>query len=254
MMESGFVIAGIDPLILAGVALVAFIASVVGGVSGYGAGLILPPVLAPVVGVAAVVPVMSVAMAMTNGSRVAAFRHEISWRAILLVGAGMAPMCVLSAYVYTLLPVRAIAAMLGAFLIVSIPIRRKLDKTGWRLSAGGAVAGGAVYGAIVGSMTGVGPLLLSVMMGLGLRGGALIGTEAAVSMSGSLIKASVFGSAMLFDFELILAGLIIGLATVPGAFVARWMLKRFSPRVHLAMMDALVVVGGLSFLWQAWAG
>jgi uncharacterized protein len=253
-MESAFTIAGMDPLVLAGVALVAFVASIVGGVSGYGGGLILPPVLAPVVGVAAVVPVMSIAMAMTNASRVAAFRHELSWRAILLVGAGMAPFCLLSAYVYTQLPVRAIAAMLGVFLIVSVPIRRKLDKTGWHLSGGGAVAGGAVYGAIVGSMTGVGPLLLSLMMGLGLRGGALIGSEAVVSMSGSLIKASVFGSATLIDLELLAAGILIGLATVPGAFVARWMLKRFSPRVHLVMMDALVIAGGASFLWRAWTG
>jgi uncharacterized membrane protein YfcA len=236
------------------VACVAFAASIVGGVSGYGVGLILPPVLAPVVGVAGVIPVMAVAMAMTNGSRVLAFHRELDFKAMALVAAGMAPFCLASAYVYTLLPERAIAAILGAFLIVSIPVRRKLSATGWKLSPRGAIAGGAIYGALVGAMTGVGPLLLSIMMGLGLRGGGLIGSEAAVSMTGSLIKASVFGNRAALDLELALAGLLIGLATVPGAFVAKWLLARFSPRIHLALMDALVIFGGASFLWRAWTG
>lgn len=254
MDASAFSLAEVEIATLLLVAFVAFAASIVGGVSGYGVGLILPPVLAPVVGVAGVIPVMAVAMAMTNGSRVLAFRGALDWRPILLVAAGMAPFCFASAYVYTLLPERTVALILGLFLIVSVPLRRRLASAGWQLSARGAVFGGAVYGTLVGTMTGVGPLLLSIMMGLGLRGGALIGSEAAVSMTGSLIKASVFGSADALDLELLVAGLLIGLATVPGAFVAKWLLNRFSPRIHLALMDALVLFGGGSFLWRAWTG
>ena len=43
------------------VALVAFAASILGGLAGYGTGLVLPVVLAPVVGVANVIPVMALA-------------------------------------------------------------------------------------------------------------------------------------------------------------------------------------------------
>ena len=48
---------------------VAFFGSVLGGVSGFGAGLIVTPFLVPVVGIKGVVPVMSVAMTLGRLSR-----------------------------------------------------------------------------------------------------------------------------------------------------------------------------------------
>lgn len=41
------------------VAALSFIAAIVGGVAGYGTGLILPPVLLPIVGSEAVVPIIA---------------------------------------------------------------------------------------------------------------------------------------------------------------------------------------------------
>ena len=69
------------PLLLQwlGVGIVAFVAAVLGGLAGYGTGLILPIALAPVIGVAHVIPVMAVAMMINNFSRVLAFRRDIQW-------------------------------------------------------------------------------------------------------------------------------------------------------------------------------
>ena len=112
--------------LLAGV--VAFAASILGGLAGYGTGLVLPVVLAPVVGVANVVPVMALAMILNNGSRVAAFRRDIDWphvRRLLLLGL---PACMAGAYGYTLLDARWVAVLIGVFLLASIPLRRALKR------------------------------------------------------------------------------------------------------------------------------
>jgi len=59
--------------------VVALAASTLGGLSGFGTGLVLPVFLVPLVGVANVIPVMAVAMLLNNGSRVIAFWREIQW-------------------------------------------------------------------------------------------------------------------------------------------------------------------------------
>ena len=59
--------------------LVGFLSSLMGGLSGFGTGLVLPVLLAPLVGVTNVVPVMAVAMLFNNSSRVVAFWREIQW-------------------------------------------------------------------------------------------------------------------------------------------------------------------------------
>src|SRR5688500_10698042 len=108
-MDPPFQLADVGAAQLALVAFIAFAASIVGGLAGYGTGLVLPVFLAPVVGVANVIPVMAVGMAINNGSRVVAFRRDISWPHALRVLALGLPACVAGAYGYTLLDARAVA-------------------------------------------------------------------------------------------------------------------------------------------------
>jgi uncharacterized membrane protein YfcA len=254
MEQAAFHLADIDLPALLLVGAAAFAASIVGGVSGYGVGLIMPVVLAPVTGIAGVIPAMAVAMALTNSSRVVAFWSAIDRRKAGLAIAGAVPCCFLSAYVYTRLPVDAIAAVLGGCLIASVPLRRYLARTGWRVGERGIVAGGATYGILIGAMTGLGPILIATFMAAGVEGAALIGTDALVSATTNIVKVLVFGGAATLDAELALMGLIVGACTVPGAFAAKWLLRRFPIHIHTAMMEALVLFGGASFIWRAFRG
>jgi uncharacterized membrane protein YfcA len=235
-----------------GVGVVAFLAAVLGGLAGYGTGLVLPIALAPVIGVAPIVPVMAVAMMINNASRVIAFRHEIQWphvRRMWLLGL---PACLLGAWGYTRLDARWIALLLGVFLLASIPLRWGLQRANLRLGPRGEVAAGGVYGVIEGGMTGTGVILISMLMAAGVQGAALIATDAVISTVMSLAKVVLFGGASRLDASLAITGVLVGLCTAPGAFVARAILVRLPQRLHLRIMEAVVVVGGLGFLWRAW--
>ena len=213
-MSGAFQLADLGAAQFVLIGAVAFAASILGGLAGYGTGLVLPIFLAPAVGVANVVPVMAVAMILNNGSRVAAFWRDIHWphaRRILAFGL---PACVAGAYGYTLLEARWVALLLGAFFIVSVPLRRILQHAGWKLGERGVAAAGAGFGLVNGGMTGAGLLLISTLMA---------------------------------------AGLLIGLATVPGAFVARWLMAHIPLKVHTLLMEAVVLIGGAGFLWRAFA-
>jgi len=249
-MDTAFDLAsvGVPQLVLIG--LVAFAASIFGGLAGYGTGLVLPVFLAPVVGVANLIPVMAVGMSINNGSRVAAFWRHVSWphaRRVLWLGL---PACLAGAYGYTLLPARWVALAIGIFLIASVPLRRLLKRADVQLGARGVAVGGAGFGFINGGMTGAGLLLIALLMAAGVQGAALIATDAIVSLIMGAAKIALFGGAARLDTQLALAGLLIGACTAPGAFVARWLLERIPARVHTAFMEVVVMLGGLGFVWR----
>lgn len=250
-MDAAFAVADVGVWDLLLIAVIAFGMSVIGGLSGYGIGLILPAFLAPVVGVVATIPVMSVAMIFANASRVWVYRQAVSWRYLGLLLVVSLPMALAGSIVYTHLSAEVIALVLGAFMIVSVPLRRWLEHGGFTLGPRGLAAVGATYGLLAGGMSGTGLFMAAGLMAAGVHGAALIATDAAVSTAINLLKVGVFGGYSLLTPDLALAGVLIGLCTVPGAFVARRIMDRLPLRVHIWIMEALIVAGGASFLWRA---
>jgi hypothetical protein len=109
-----------------------------------------------------------------------------------------------------------------------------------------------VFGFINGGMTGAGVILISLLMAGGVQGAALIATDATISALMGLFKVAIFGGLARLDASLAVAGILIGLCTMPG-FVARRLLNLIPARIHTAVMEAVVVLGGCGFLWRACA-
>lgn len=249
MIET-FDLASADPLQLSMLCVVAFIISILSGLSGYGAGLVIPVFMAPVVGVANVIPVMAVTMVFNGIGRTTAFRHDIQWyhvRQILLFGL---PACIAGAWCYTLLSSRWVALLLGTFLLLSIPLRRTLTHLEYRLQQRGEQTVGIVFGFINGGMAGTGIILISILMSAGLGGAALIATDAMIALVLSITKIILFSGMAVLDHDLAIAGLLIGICTAPGGFIARRLLNHIPMRIHAWVMEVVVVFGGSVFLWQ----
>lgn len=249
-MTETFQFADVSIVQLALVCVIALFSSILGGLAGYGTGLVLPAFIAPIVGVANVIPVLAVGMLFNNGSRVMAFLRDIQWphvRNILLFGL---PACIAGAYGYTLLNGRTIALLLGSFLIISVPLRRILHRADKHLSTNGLRGAAVVFGFLNGGMPGAGILLISALMAAGVQGAALIGTDAIISFILGVAKVVLFGSLSKLDINLALAGILIGLCTAPGAFVARWLLKHIPARIHTWVMELVVACSGMALLWR----
>ena len=229
----------------------ALAASTLGGLSGFGTGLVLPVFLAPLVGIANVIPVMAVAMLLNNASRVVAFWRDVQWRHVRRMLALGLPACAAGAYCYTLLSSQWIAALLGIFLLLSIPLRRLLRRAQLQFSPSAELGAGAFFGFINGGMTGAGVILISILMSVGVAGSALVATDAVVSVIMGLAKVALFGRLAALNLELALVGLLVGLCTAPGAFLARAMLRRIPAGVHAWFMEVVVVAGAIALLWHA---
>jgi len=247
------IVAQFSLLQIALVAGAALFASVIGGVAGYGTGLLLPLVLVPLVGPEPVVPIMAIAAFLINASRVAAFRVAIDWRRAGIVLATAVPACVLGAWFYTLLSAAGTQLIIGAFLIVSVPLRRFLKSRELHLNDAGLAIGGAGFGAITGTAPGTGVILISMLMASGLAGSAVIATDAAISVIAHLVQALVFGVAGVIDAKVVLIALLIGVCSVPGAFLARRIVDRLPVRLHAAVLDGVILIGGVAMVANALA-
>ena len=244
-------LAGISAWQLAVVALAATATSVLGGVTGYGTGALMPLVLVPMVGAEPVVPIIAISAIITNVSRGLAFRASIDWRRAGIIAAAAIPTCILGAWGYTLLTGRGALIVIGSMLILMVGLRRALAHRGFKCGDRGLVAGALGWGVVVGGTTGSGVILLSLLMAAGLTGAAVIATDATVSVIIGAVRLAVFGMTGVATSQVIAIALVIGISTFPGAFLARWMIARLPLRVHTAMLDAVVALGGAVMIGNA---
>jgi uncharacterized membrane protein YfcA len=236
---------------LALVAGVALFASVVGGVSGYGTGALMPLVLVPLIGPAPVVPIIAISAMLSNTSRLTAFRRYADFRRAAIVTVCAVPTCALSAWGYTRLSSAGAALVIGSMLILSVPLRRHLKKRDFTVGTGGLALGALGYGAVVGGTAGSGVILLSLLMAAGLTGAGVIATDSAISIVIGMVKVAVFGVAGVVSAQVVAFALLIGIVALPGAFLARRFVERMPVHVHTAILDAVVFAGGIVMIAAA---
>lgn len=233
------------------VAGVAFAASLIGGISGYGTGALMPLVLVPLVGAAPVVPIIAISALFNNMSRLAAFRRHADLRRAAIAGVFALPTCVLGAWGYTRLSGAGAAVVIGAMLIASVPLRRHLKRRDFKVGDQGLAVGALGYGIVVGGTAGSGVILIALLMAAGVEGAAVIATDAAISILISIAKLAVFRLAGAITAQVVALALLIGIVAMPGAFLARAFVARLPLRMHTAILDAVVALGGATMILSA---
>src|SRR5215208_1061158 len=219
------------------VACVSFAASIVGGLAGYGTGLLLPLALVPTVGPEPVVPIIGITALFTNGARVAAFWRHIdagrAWRVFVVAAVHGRFRHLLHVAVRTwrqpaprpdALAARAVAAPPGALALRARERRARARGGGLRharrrhhrLRRGADLDPHGVGAA-------------------GLGGDR--DRRRHLSIGIGVVKTLTFGVAGALGPPLLVFAGLIGLATFPGGFVARAIADRLSVRVHNAILD-----------------
>ncbi|PWK55345.1 sulfite exporter TauE/SafE [Silicimonas algicola] len=235
-------------MVVAGMA-VCFLAGILGGLSGYGAGLLVTLFIAPIIGPKALIPVISVLMLINNFSRVWFYRSGLHVPTVAKISAVALPMSWLGAELYVQMDSAQIQSVLGAVLVLSVPVRRLIDRM--KITPGPvAVYGiGATFGFLSSLIVGAGMLIMPMLMGIGFAGPALLATDAAIAVSTNFFKTIVFGALDALDAGHFLLALAMGLCTVPGTACAAWIVRRTSLHLHTAIIETLIIFGGTMMLF-----
>jgi uncharacterized membrane protein YfcA len=242
----------LDAPTLAAVAVLGIAAAIVGGIGGFGTGIILTAALVPVIGVKALVPVLAVAGVVINAGRFWFYRASLDRGMLGLVLAVSLPFLVLGTWIYSVLDARSLGTVLGLAVIASIPLRRILKRREITLGRRGLAVGSGIFGLASGLTSGTGVILVSLLLGAGLGAPAVLATDALVSIALDLCKALLFQRFDLLNAEAFFTGLVIGTATIPGSAIAAWLVHRLGAHLHVLFMEGLILVGGGSMLWHSW--
>ena len=226
----------------------ALIGSVVGGVAGFGAGVILLPLIAWTLGIRAAAPVLTVTMLIGNLSRIWWNRAELDRAVTLRFLAGAVPATAAGAILYAGVTSASLRILIGSFLVAAVPLRRLLQSRYFQVRLVHFPAIGAVFGLLSALVVSTGPVLAPFYLAYGLRRSAFIATEAVCALGMHITRGAVFSRYGLLGRETVAVGLILGSIMFIGAWIGRRLLDRMSDRVFLAVIEALLVVMGLQFL------
>jgi uncharacterized protein len=199
------------------------------------------------------VPVLAVAGVIINSGRFWFYRRSLERRTFLVVLAAALPCLVLGAWIYSVLDARTLGVVLGLVIIASVPLRRILKRHAIVIGTPGLALGGGVFGLASGVATGTGVILISLLLGSGLAGPAVLATDALITIALDFSKALLFGRFDLLDRQHFFAGVVIGFASIPGSALGAWLVERMHARLHVLFMEGLILFGGGFMLWHSWS-
>ncbi len=230
---------------------VGLVAGTISGIVGTGSSMMLVPVLVYEFGPKEAVPIMAVAAAMANLSRIMAWWRQVDWRACAAYSITGIPAAALGARTLLLLPSRAVDIAIGVFLIAMAPLRHWLARRDIKITLWHLALGGAIIGYLTGIVVSTGPLSVPLFLFFGLTKGAFLATEAASSLGLYLSKSVTFEHFGALTPEVALKGLIAGSSLMLGAFIAKPFVLRLEPDAFRLVMDGIMLLAGLSMLWNA---
>jgi uncharacterized protein len=197
------------------------------------------------------VPIMAVASLMANVAKVTAWWREIDWRAFAAYSLPGVPAAALGARTLLALPAGAVDIALGAFFLAMIAARRRFRTTRFHIGLWQLALAGAAIGFVTGIVLSTGPLSVPAFTSYGLTKGAFLSTEAASSLALMIAKVVAFQQLGALPMPSMIRGLIIGSSVMAGAFAGKLVVQRLSIHTFEHLLDAVLLLSGLSMIWQA---
>lgn len=240
-------------MIWLGMLALGLFAGTLSGIVGFGASIMLMPVLMLAFGPQEAVPIMAIAALLANFSRVLVWWRDIDWRANAYYCVTAIPMAALGARTLLVLDPRVVEGVLGGLFVAMIPARRWLFARGMRVEAWHLTLVGAVIGFLSGMVASTGPINTPFFLAYGLVKGAYLATEALGSMAIGLTKAIVFQRFDALPLETVTRGIFIGASLMAGSRLAKGFVLRLEADQFRLLMDLLLAGAGLVLLWGAFA-
>jgi hypothetical protein len=237
-----------DPIGWSVLVVGALLGSVLGGVAGFGTGIVMLPLVAWALGLRAAVPVLTVTMAIGNLARIWWSRGEVDRAVVLRFALGAVPATAVGTVIYVGASSDWLGRFVGLFLIASVPLRRILATDFFRMRLRYFPMLGAAVGLISGLVVTTGPLNTPFFLSYGLRRSAYVGTEAVCAMVMHLSRGAALARYALLTWETFAVGALLGATMFAGSWVGRRLLARMSDRVLLGIVEVLLVALGLHSL------
>ena len=230
---------------------VGLVAGTISGVIGTGSTILLLPLLVYKFGPQHAVPMMGIAAVMANIGKVAAWRHEVDWRAMCAYSLPGIIAAAVGARTLLVIPPHLADVVLGIFFVCLVPIRHWLVAHSVSLTLKHLAIIGAVIGFLTGVVVSTGPLSVAAFTMFGLAKGSFIATEAASSLAIFISKVATFGVLGVIDGRMLIEGIAIGASLMVGSFIGKSIVLRMKPETFRLLLDSILIVSGVGMMVAA---
>jgi hypothetical protein len=225
--------------------LVALVASTLASVTGFGASLLLLPVLAWSFGVRDAIPILSIVQVCTNLSRVVLNREDIVVPVARRFSFGAVPAAIAGGIVFATAPASALGRLIGVFMICSVVFRHTRPGRNLKVNEHAFLPLGLGFGFVDALVGSTGPLQAPFFLAAGLTGAAYIGTEALASLVMQSAKLAVYGSFSLLSLEAVAYGLALGGVMFAGSYLGRNLVRHIAPAHFGLIIEGVLVIAGV---------
>ena len=240
----------LEPVAIALLVGVGLVAGTIGGVVGFGSGVLLLPVVAWLYGPLAAVPILTVASLIGNVSRAALYLREIEWRVVGAYALGAVPAAVLGSLVFVRLETHVIPIVFGTFVIVIVPVRRWAEKRELRARLAHFPFVGAAMGFLSALVSTTGPVNAPFFLSFGLVRGAYLASEATSTAIVHATKSVVYGKFAALTAETLVVGAGLGMLLLVGSYLGKRIVDRVDAARFILIVEVALIVSGVVMLAQ----
>lgn len=221
--------------------IAAFAAGLLSGTVGFGGSMILLPAMTSCYGIEVAVPMSTIAQLLSNLFRVGAGFRCIRWRKAAFFLILAAPLTLLGAYWFVVVPkelmTRILCLLLIVFAFLDMTQKLKLPRSRWTM-----LAGGGISGIINGLLSLSGPISSAVFLTLGLAPVAYIATEAAAATVMHIIQLAAYGGFGLISKDIIFEGVYTGAAMILGNWIAIRRIKTVKRKIYRRSVAIVMII------------
>ena len=218
-----------------------FAAGLLSGTVGFGGSMILLPAITTCYGIEVAVPMATVAQLLSNIFRTGAGFKSIRWRKVGFFLILAAPLTIVGAYGFVVVPkevmTRILCVLLTVFALLDLSEKFRLPRSRWTM-----LAGGAVSGIVNGLLCLSGPISSAVFLTLGLSPVAYIASEAAAAVVMHIIQLVMYGEFELLGRQILLEGMLLGVAMVAGNYIAMRRIQTIRRKMYRRIVAAVMVI------------
>ncbi len=228
---------------------VALVASTLSGVTGFGGGVMLLPVLVHVYGLRTAIVVLTITQAVGNGSRAWFGRKDIDWDVAGRFVAGAVPSAIVGSVVFANLSVPWLFRLLGVFLLVTVVYRHSRFRQP-TMPVAGFFPLGLAFGFLSAILGSVGPFVAPWFLAYGLVKTAYVATEAVGALTMHVTKTVAYGKLSLLDAGTMVLGLAFTPAMIGGSYLGKRLVGHLPEHVFQLLIEIVLIVAGVQFLLQ----
>ncbi len=225
------------------------LAGILTTLAGQGGGLFLLLAIAALASPHDALAITAPALLIGNLHRALLFRRAIAWTVAARVIAGAIPGAFVGGLVAGAMPAWALRCTLVMLTFLSIARAMKWLHFGVPLRS--LAPAGFVIGAMTGTAGGAGILFAPVMLSVGLRSAAYIGTTSAVALATHTGRVIAYTSNGLFSRDLLVPTIAVAVAITAGNSIGERVRKHLSDRVSVRLEYGVLVVCVLISLFSA---